>query len=170
MSFAGSRALLLLIAFSLLLGIQGCHGPKTLETRIGTHKTESLVAEAEWTGDCWQVSLVLPAGNWKVEPVESQSYEMIAGDPRATLRWSVTPGRWANFKKPFVFELAGEGGIRIPLTVRYPRKMEFSASEFGQKLLLFVITGFTNSNAKDPSKTSTEAPSIALVPPPKIGR
>lgn len=108
---------------TLVLGTMwmvGCRGPRTLETRIGTHRTEYLQAQAVKAGDQWQVELTLPAGTWTVIPGEAQAVELVPGTPRATLRWRVLPERWRHQDKPFEFTLQGEGGMALRMSVKYP--------------------------------------------------
>jgi len=98
----------------------GCRGPRVLETRLDTVRTETYQAEAEKLEGRWQVSLRLPAGDWTVLPEEEQPFRVETGSPRATLRWMVAPGRWARQDQPFRFRLKGAAGGEVHLSVTYP--------------------------------------------------
>jgi hypothetical protein len=106
-----------------LLGLAltvGCVGPKGLETRVDSRRTETYQAEAEKLEGRWQVSFLLPAGEWTVLPEEEQPFLIVPGSPRATLRWTVAPERWTRQDKPFRFRLKGAAGGEMSLSVTYP--------------------------------------------------
>jgi len=133
----------------LLVGATACHPPRTLETRFGTRLTESLQARAERIQEGWRVSLPLPAGNWKVEPFEAQAFDLVPGEPSATLQWTVVDARWANFQKPFVFELVDTEGRRLPMTIRYPQPTLLSnVVAIGEELLLLASSSATSEKQR----------------------
>jgi len=70
---------------------------------------------------------------WWAETAEGQDLEILPGEPRATLRWTVAPDRWAQQDRPFRFDLVGESGLRLSLAVRYPNTVP------GQSLVLEVF-------------------------------
>jgi hypothetical protein len=109
----------------LLAGLMpvACSGPRRLETRLGGRSLEDLRAEARKVEGRWQVELLLPAGHWKVETEEGQTFELLPNEPRATLRWTVAPDRWSQQDRPFRFDLVGEGGLRLSFSVLYPNTL-----------------------------------------------
>ena len=110
-------------ALACMLLALACSGPRQLETRTGGRPNESLKAEARKAGDRWQVELLLPVGHWRVETEEGQTVEVIPGEPRATLRWTVDPDRWSQQDRPFRFTLVGEGGLSLSFSVHYPNSL-----------------------------------------------
>jgi hypothetical protein len=110
--------LLTLALFSL-----ACSGPRRLETRLGGRVLDDLHAEARQVDGRWQVELLLPAGSWQVETAEGQSFDLIANEPRATLRWTVTPDRWSQQDRPFRFDLVGGSGLGLSFAVVYPHSL-----------------------------------------------
>jgi len=126
----------LALGISLLLPALGCRHPRTLETRSGLHETVSLQAEAIPTEKGWDISLPLPQGTWKIEPFEDQAFSVLPGEPASTLKWTVSPPRWENHQKPFVFELVGADGRRLPMTIRYPKPTAMTtARKVGETIL-----------------------------------
>jgi len=107
----------------LMLCPLACSGPRRLETRLGGRSMEDLRAEARKVEGRWQVELLLPAGNWKVETEEGQTFDMIPNEPRATLRWKVAPDRWSQQDRPLRFDLVGAGGLRLSFSVVYPNTL-----------------------------------------------
>ena len=103
-----------------LLAAVGCTNHRSLETRVGSRRTESYQAEAEHVDGQWRVSLALPAGEWSVHPEEDQPFEIVPGSPRSTLIWRVQPDRWSRQDRPFGFLLRGPGGQEIHMSVAYP--------------------------------------------------
>jgi hypothetical protein len=101
----------------------GCSGPRHLETRLGGRALEDLRAEAHKVDGSWQVELLLPIGHWKVETEEGQIFDVLANEPRATLRWTVAPDRWSQQDRPFRFDLVGEGNLRLSFAVVYPNTL-----------------------------------------------
>lgn len=95
-----------------------------------------LRAEARRVDGQWCVTLRLPAGRWKVETGEPQAFSLSEDAPRATLRWTVAPDRWVRQDRPFRFELVGEGGLRLPLSVVYPGTLPRAA-----EVVLQVLRG-----------------------------
>jgi hypothetical protein len=98
----------------------------------GRQLTE-LSAEARKVEGQWLCELRLPVGIWRVETTEGQSLEVLPGEPRATLRWKVAPDRWSQQDRPFLFDLVGEGGLRLAFSVRYPNSLpggEFTLNVF----------------------------------------
>jgi hypothetical protein len=110
--------LLLLVLMPL-----ACSGPRRLETRLGGRPLENLRAEARKVEGHWQVELMLPAGRWKVETEEGQTFDLLPNEPRATLRWTVAPDRWSQQDRPFRFDLVGEAGLRLSFSVLYPNTL-----------------------------------------------
>jgi hypothetical protein len=108
------------ILFGLALFSLACSGPRRLETRLGGRVLEDLHAQARQAEGRWQVELLLPSGAWKVETAEGQAFDLIANEPRATLRWTVTPDRWSQQDRPFRFDLVGGSGLRLSFAVVYP--------------------------------------------------
>jgi hypothetical protein len=84
---------------------------------------EDLRAVANKVDGRWQVQLQLPVGKWRLETGEDQAFEIIPGEPRATLRWTVAPDRWSQQDRLFHFDLVGENGMRLSLSVRYPNTL-----------------------------------------------
>jgi hypothetical protein len=97
---------------------------------------EDLRAEARKVDGRWQVELLLPAGRWKVETAEGQTFDVVPNEPRATLSWTVAPDRWSQQDRPFRFDLVGEAGLRLPLAVVYPNTLPKAA-----EVLLQVLRG-----------------------------
>ncbi len=122
-----------MFAVLLLAGFTACSGPRQLETSLGGRPLEELRATATKAGDRWLCELQLPLGVWRVETREAQDAEIVPDRPRATLRWKVAPDRWSQQDRPFMFDLVGEGGLRLSLTVRYPNSLP------GQNLVLNVF-------------------------------
>jgi hypothetical protein len=89
---------------------------------------EDLRAEAHQVEGRWQVELLLPAGRWKVESEEGQTFDILPNEPRATLRWTVAPDRWSQQDRPFRFDLVGESRLRLSFSVLYPNTLP--ASDF----------------------------------------
>jgi len=116
-----------------MMGLLGCGGPKRLETTLAGRPLENLTALARKQEGRWRVELLLPAGQWRVETQEGQELEVLPAEPRATLRWTVAPDRWAQQDRPFRFDLIGESGLRLSLAVRYPNTVP------GQSLVLEVF-------------------------------
>lgn len=110
---------------ALLLALMplACSGPRRLETRMGGRAMEDLRAEARQVEGRCQVELLLPAGHWQVETQEGQVFEILPGEPRATLRWTVAPDRLAQQERPFRFDLVGESGLRLSFAVIYPNTL-----------------------------------------------
>lgn len=81
----------------------------------------------------WWCELKLPLGQWLVEAGEAQDLDMLPNGPRTTLRWKVAPDRWAQQDRPFRFDLVGEKGLRLSLSVRYLNTLP------GQSLVLDVF-------------------------------
>jgi len=100
-----------------------CSGPRHLETRLGNRAMEELRAKAQHVDGRWQVELLLPAGRWQVESAESQSFDLLPNEPRATLRWTVAPDRWSQQDRPCRFDLVGETGLRLSFSVVYPNSL-----------------------------------------------
>ena len=111
-----------------------CTGPKVLETRINNRQTVSLTAEAVKENGRWKVSMLLPAGTWSIQTQESQTVEIISGNPRSTARWTVSHDRWNQQDKPFQFKLLSENGVGIDIAVKYPDFLN-SGSAFLLKFL-----------------------------------
>jgi len=84
---------------------------------------EDLRAEAHRVDGRWQVELLLPAGKWKVETEEGQTFDIIPNEPRATLRWTVAPNRWSQQDRPCRFDLVGETAVRLSFSVVYPNSL-----------------------------------------------
>jgi hypothetical protein len=116
-----------------LAGLAACGGPRKLETTLAGRPVEHLAAHARKQDGRWRVELLLPVGHWRVETVEGQDLEILPGEPRATLRWTVAPDRWAQQDRPFRFDLVGASGLRLSLAVRYPNTVP------GQSLVLDVF-------------------------------
>ncbi|MEI6592258.1 MAG: hypothetical protein WCL47_03385 [Holophagaceae bacterium] len=114
-----SPAVAVLLCFSSL----ACTGPKQLETSVGTRRSEALVAEAKQVEGRWRVELRLPVGHWQVVPDEEQTFHIVPAEPRSVLVWTVAPDRWALQDRPFRFNLVGEGGLTIAMSVRYPNTL-----------------------------------------------
>ena len=110
-------------ALALSWGTLACSGPRPLETRLGGRSMEDLRAEALKVEGRWQVTLKLPAGRWRVETAEGQELLLEPGEPRGTLRWKVAPDRWSQQDRPFRFDLVGEDGLRLSLSVTYPNTL-----------------------------------------------
>jgi len=110
-----------------LLVAAGCSGSRHLETRLGGRAMEDLRAEARRVDGGWRVELLLPAGQWKVEPQEGQPWDLLPNEPRATLRWTVTLDRWSRQDRPFRFDLVGASGLRLSLAVVYPNTLPKAA-------------------------------------------
>jgi hypothetical protein len=117
----------------LLAGLTACGGSRRLETTLAGRPVEHLTALARKQEGRWRVELLLPVGRWRVETAEGQDVEILPGEPRATLRWTVAPDRWAQQDRPFRFDLVGESGLRLSLAVRYPNTVP------GQSLVLDVF-------------------------------
>lgn len=117
------RRLPILVAGSLILGAWACSGPRRLETRLDGRSLENLRAEARRIEGRWQVELLLPAGRWKVETEEGQTFDLIPNEPRGTLRWTVAPDRWSRQDRPFRFDLVGASGLRLSFSVVYPNTL-----------------------------------------------
>jgi hypothetical protein len=100
-----------------------CSGPRRLKTRLGGRALEDLRAKARKVEGHWQVELLLPAGRWKVETEEGQTFDLLPNEPRATLRWTVAPDRWSQQDRPFRFDLVGESGLRLSFAVLYPNTL-----------------------------------------------
>ena len=100
-----------------------CSSPRRLETRLGGRAMEDLRAEAQKVEGRWRVELLLPVGKWKVETEESQAFDLLPHEPRATLRWTVAPDRWSQQDRPFRFDLVGENGLRLSFSVIYPNTL-----------------------------------------------
>lgn len=111
-----------LVCLMLLAG-PACSGPKRLEISLGGHRAESLNAEARKIEGRWQVELLLPAGHWRVDPQEGQTVQILPGEPCSTLRWVVDADRWSQQDRPFRFTLIGDGGLSLPMSVRYPNTL-----------------------------------------------
>ena len=124
------------LAGLLLLAALACTGPRRLETRLGGRAMEGLRAEARRVAGRWQVELRLPVGRWQVETAEAQAFTLSPDEPRATLRWTVAPDRWSQQDRPFRFDLVGEGGLRLPLSVAYPSTLPKAA-----EVVLQVLRG-----------------------------
>ncbi len=107
------------LAWLLILPLITCSGPR----RLGNRAMEDLRAEARKVAGRWQVELLLPMGRWKVETEEGQAFDVIKNEPRATLRWTVAPDRWSQQDRPFRFDLVGETGLRLSLSVVYPNTL-----------------------------------------------
>lgn len=120
----------------LLLAGPACSGPKRLEMSLGGRRADSLKADTHKIEGRWQVELLLPAGHWRVDPQEGQSVQVLPGEPRTTLRWVVDPERWNQQDRPFRFTLIGEGGLSLPMSVRYPNTLPR-----GMVVLLQVLSG-----------------------------
>jgi hypothetical protein len=116
-----------------LAGLVACGGPRKLETTLAGRPVEHLTALARKQEGRWRVELLLPVGRWRVETAEGQDLEILPAEPRATLRWTVAPDRWAQQDRPFRFDLVGESGLRLSLAVRYPNTVP------GQSLVLDVF-------------------------------
>ncbi len=100
---------------------------------MGGREMEGFRAEARKVdGQRW-CELKLPLGHWRAETEEGQALDLLPDEPRATLRWKVTPDRWAQQDRPFRFDLVGEKGLRLSLSVRYPNTLP------GQSLVLDVF-------------------------------
>ena len=97
---------------------------------------EGLRAEARKVEGRWQVELLLPAGRWTVATEEGQAFDLLPNEPRATLRWTVAPDRWSQQDRPFRFDLVGEGGLRLSLSVVYPNTLPKAA-----EVVLQVLRG-----------------------------
>ncbi|MFN7958138.1 MAG: hypothetical protein U0P46_07460 [Holophagaceae bacterium] len=69
------------------------------------------------------MELLLPEGPWRVETPEAQSFDLLPGEPRATLRWTVAPDRWSLQDRPFRFDLIEPEGLRLSLAVIYPNSL-----------------------------------------------
>ncbi len=117
-----------------LLALGLACGPKHLETRVDARRAETLQAECRKVEGRWEVSLRLPAGHWAVGVDEAQPFELLPGEPRATLRWRVEAERWRQ-ARPVTFTIASDT-VRMELRVRYPGPS--SASEHLQHLLVVV--------------------------------
>ena len=126
------KGALLLLALAPL----ACSGARRLETRLGGRAMEDLHAEARKVEGRWQVELLLPVGRWKVETEEGQAFDLLANEPRTTLRWMVAPDRWPQQDRPFRFDLVGEGGLRLSLAVVYPHTLPKAA-----EVVLQVLRG-----------------------------
>ena len=124
------------VAGALLFPALACSGPRRLETRLGGRPMEDLRAEARRVEGRWQVELRLPAGRWRVETGESQPFTLSPDEPRATLRWTVAPDRWSQQDRPFRFDLVGETGLRLSLSVVYPNTLPRAA-----EVVLQVLRG-----------------------------
>lgn len=119
----------------VLLGLLGlvffaafaCSGARHLETRLGGRAMEDLRAVAHRVDGGWRVELLLPAGEWKVEPQEGQPCDLLPNEPRAALRWTVAPDRWSQQDRPFRFDLVGASGLRLSLAVVYPNTLPKAA-------------------------------------------
>ena len=111
------------LALLLVLPLVACSSPRRLETRLGNRAMEDLRAEARKVAGRWQVELLLPAGTWKVETEEGQTFDLIPNEPRASLRWTVAPDRWSQQNRPFRFDLVGETGLRLSFSVVYPNTL-----------------------------------------------
>jgi len=107
----------------LAMTAPACSGPRRLETSLGGRPMEDLRAVANKVDGRWQVQLQLPVGKWRLETGEDQAFEIIPGEPRATLRWTVAPDRWSQQDRLFHFDLVGENGMRLSLSVRYPNTL-----------------------------------------------
>ena len=107
----------------LLLGLGACAGPKKLETTMGGRQMENLHADARKIDGQWWCEMQLPLGQWRAETVEGQAFDLVPGEPRATLRWKVAPDRWSQQDRPFKFDLVGASGLRLSLSVRYPNTL-----------------------------------------------
>lgn len=114
------------LLLSALVSI-ACSGPRQLETRLGGRAMEDLRAEARKVEGLWQVELRLPAGRWKVETTEGQSFDVSPDEPRTTLRWTVAPDRWSQQDRPFRFDLVGEKDLRLSFAVVYPNTLPKAA-------------------------------------------
>lgn len=122
-----------------LLSATGCRNPRTLETRSGLHENVSIQAQAIRAEKGWEISLPLPEGTWKIEPFEDQAYSLIPGDPASTLKWTVSQARWENHQKPFVLELVGRDGRRLPMTIRYPKPSGMdTVKKIGETILIMA--------------------------------
>jgi hypothetical protein len=111
----------------LLVGLVACSGQRRLETTMGGRPLEYLQAEARKIDGQWWCELRLPLGQWRVETEEGQTFDLLPGEPRATLRWKVAPDRWVQQDRPFRFDLVGENGLRLSLSVRYPHTLPKAA-------------------------------------------
>ena len=100
---------------------------------MGGREMEDFCAEAQKVDGQWWCELKLPLGHWRAETEEGQALDILPDEPRATLRWKVTPDRWAQQDRPFRFDLVGEKGLRLSLSVRYPNTLP------GQSLVLDVF-------------------------------
>lgn len=107
----------------LILSLSACSGPRHLETQLGGRPVEDLKAEARKVEGRWQVELLLPAGRWRIETPEAQSFDLLPGEPRATLRWTVAPDRWSQQDRPFRFDLIGAEGLNLSFAVTYPNSL-----------------------------------------------
>ena len=104
----------------IAISTTACVGPKKLETYVNNHRAVSLRAEAIKTNNDWEVSMLLPAGEWKVDSIEDQKFTTITGIPRSTIKWKVTRERWNQQDKPFNFKITNKTGSSIQLSVKYP--------------------------------------------------
>ncbi len=103
---------------------------------MGSRSMEDLRAEARKVEGRWQVEFKLPVGIWKVETEESQAFQLIPDEPRATLRWTVAPDRWSQQDRPFRFDLVDEKGLRLSFAVVYPSTLPKAA-----EVILSVLRG-----------------------------
>lgn len=99
--------------------LAGCKGPRDLQTKVNNRPIDTLTASAQMENDLWVVEMNLPAGNWTIKTEEDQPFEIIKGDPKSTLRWKVSPGRWSNKEKPFNFQISPDSGQPLYCSVKY---------------------------------------------------
>jgi len=138
-SDARSPVLLGLLGLAIVAAF-ACSAARHLETRLGGRALEDLRAVAHKVEGGWRVELLLPAGEWKVEPQEGQACDLFPNGPRATLRWTVAPDRWSQQDRPFRFDLVGASGLRLSFSVMYPNTLP--ASDFVLNVFR-VMTGKT---------------------------
>lgn len=102
--------------FQCSIGASLACAHKTLDTTLSGRHSENLRAEAQKVDQGWQVSLQLPAGDWRVQTSnEQQSLRMVPGAPCNMAQWTVAADRWATGKP---FDLVLEGGeMIIPITI-----------------------------------------------------
>ena len=112
------RAHLYFFSLATILLI-GCKGPRDLQTQINNRPVDNLTAIAQKENDQWVIEMNLPLGNWTIKTEEDQSYEITRGDPKSTFRWKVSPERWSNKEKPFIFQLVPEYGQPMYCSVKY---------------------------------------------------